>query len=92
MTLCMVSRRILRLNLIMQDYVQEAAMNGQSGIFVTGESELSESIHEMADTRPCRTDHRCRVILANPGNHKSCPAFLSKMGEQQENPSQAFLS
>jgi hypothetical protein len=41
----------------MQDNAEEAAMYGQSGIVVIDESELSEFIHEMTDTRPGCADH-----------------------------------
>jgi len=79
--------------LVVQDYAAEATMDDQSSFTVViDKAKLPELIHEMIDPRPGCADHLCQVFLVDPGNDSCAPALLAKMGEQQENPSQALLA
>jgi hypothetical protein len=68
-------------------------MDRQPGFTVViDKAKLPELIHEMIDPRPGCADHLCQVFLIDPGNYSFGPALLAKMGQQQENPSQALLA
>ena len=59
---------------------------------VFNKAKLPELIHENIDPWPGCADHLCQVFLADPGNYRFGTALLAKMGQQQENPSQALLA
>src|ERR1700682_1663780 len=81
------------LSVLLQDDAAEAAMDGQpSFMVVVDEAKLPEVIHEMIDPRPGCADHLCQMFLSDPGNDSFGFALLAKMGQQQENPSQALLA
>ena len=68
-------------------------MDRQPGFTVViDKAKLPELIHEMTDPRPGCADHLCQVFLIDPGNYSLGPALLAKMGQQQENPSQALFA
>ena len=79
--------------LVVQDYAEEATMDRQPGFTaVIDKAKLPELIHEMTDPRPGGADHLCQVFLIDPRNYSFGLALLAKMGQQQENPSQALLA
>ena len=82
------------MSLVVQDHAQEAAVNRQPSAeaFVINKAQLLELIHEMTDPRPSCADHLRQVFLINPGMYGFGSAFLPKMSQQQENPSQALLA
>jgi len=59
---------------------------------VVNKSQFPESVHEEADPRASRTDHFRQHFLTDLGNYGLGFAFLAKMSEQQENPSQPFFT
>jgi hypothetical protein len=77
-----------------QDHAQEATVNRQPAgdAFVIDKAQLLELIHEMTDPRPGGTDHLSQVFLIDSGMYRFGPAFLPKMSQQQENPSQTLLA
>jgi len=67
-------------------------MDGQSAVVIVDKAMLPEPIHEMTNPRPGCTDHLCQCFLIDSGKHSFSPVFLSKMCQQQENPSQTLLA
>ena len=65
-------------------------MDGQSAVIIVDKAMLPEPVHEMADPRPGRADHLRQGVLIHSGDYSFSLAFLAKMREQQENPSQRF--
>jgi hypothetical protein len=78
--------------LVVQDHAEQAIMDHQPIAAVIDEAKVSEPIHEMTDPRPGCADYLSQVILTDTGKHGLCFAFLAKMSEHQENPSQALLA
>ena len=79
--------------LVVQDYAKKATMDRQlAAAFVIEKAMLFELIHEMADPRPGGANHLRQAFLIDSGKHCFGPAFLAKMRQQQQNPSQALLA
>jgi hypothetical protein len=78
--------------LIVQDYAAEATVDRHFSTVVFDKAKLPELIHEKINPRPGCADHLCQVFLTNPGNYSFGTALFAKMGQQQENPSQALLA
>ena len=67
-------------------------MDGQSAVVIVDKAMFPESVHEMTDPRPGCTDHLCQRILLHSGDYYFGLAFLAKMRQQQENPSQTLFA
>ena len=67
-------------------------MDGQTAVIIVDKAVLSEPVHEMTDPRPGRADHLCQSILIHIGDYYFSLAFLAKMREQKENPSQPLFA
>ena len=67
-------------------------MDRQRAAAIFDKAELPELIHEMTDPRPGGADHLRQVFLIDSGEYSFGFSFLTKMGQQQENPGQALLA
>ena len=65
----------------MQNYIEQRAVDLQSAV-VVDETQFSEPVHEIADSRTSGADHLCQRFLANPGNHRLRNAFLAETRQQ----------
>ena len=55
-------------------------------------SQSPESVHEEADSRTGGPDHLSQRLLTDLGDDRLGFAFLAKMSEQEQNPSQSFFT
>jgi hypothetical protein len=67
-------------------------MDRQSTGIIVNKAELAKLIHEMTDPRPGGADHLRQRCLIYFGQHEFGSAFLAKMGQQQEDPSQTLFA
>ena len=61
-------------------------------VFVIDESKFPKLIHKMADSRPRCPDHFGQRFLTYPGNDELVLPFFAEAGQQQQDPSQPFLT
>ena len=78
--------------LVVQDHVEESAMDRQSGVIVFDKAQIPELIHEMTDPRTGRADHLRQRILIYCGNYGFGSTFLAEMSQQQQNPGQTLFA
>ena len=78
--------------LVVQDHVEQATVDRQSGVTVIDESQAPELIHEMTDTRPGCADHLRQGILVYGWKYPLGFTFLAEMSKQQKNPGQTLLA
>ena len=79
--------------LIVQDHAQEATVNRQrAAARVIDKAQRPELVHEMTDPRPGCAAHLGQVFPIDSGMDSFGSAFLAKMSQQQENPSQTLFA
>lgn len=83
------------LNLVVKNDVEQGTGDLQSDFKTSGvvnQTQLSQSVHEEADTRTSCPNHLGQGFLADFGNHGFGDPFLTKMSQPQKHASQAFLT
>ena len=66
-------------------------MNVQAAIIVN-EAQLPKLVHKETHPRPGCTDHFGQRFLTDPGNDLLVLPFFAEAGQQQQDPSQPFLT
>src|SRR3954452_19267827 len=77
--------------LVVQDHVQQRAMDAQDSI-VFDKAKPAEFVHKKADSRARSADHLGQGLLADLRNNRLRFPFFPKVGQEQEQPSQAFFT
>src|SRR6185437_9432336 len=67
-------------------------MNLQAFAVVIDEAQLSEPVHEEANSRAGSAHHLCQSLLTNLRNHSLRRAFLTKVGKQQKDSGQPLFT
>jgi hypothetical protein len=80
------------MRLVMQNDIQQGTMHFEAAAVVVNETQFSKFIHEETDAGPCRADHLCKCLLTDFRANRFRFAFLAKVRQQQEQPSQTFLA
>src|SRR5437899_11429758 len=76
---------------VVEDDTHEVAVNVQAAI-VVNEAQLPQLVHEETHPRPCCPDHFGQRFLTYPGNDELVLPFFAEAGQQQQDPSQPFLT
>jgi len=76
--------RDTRLRLVVQNHVQQRAVNFQAAAVVVDEPQPPKFIHEKADTGPCRADHLGKRLLADLCDDRLGPRFFAKICQEQQ--------
>ena len=77
--------------LVVNDHVEKGGVDSQFAI-VFDEAELSEFVHEMINTGSRRANSRRQYLLIDRRNNSLHLPILAKIGEMQEDASQALLT
>ena len=80
----------MRLRLVVQNHVQQRAVNFQTAAVVVDEPQPSKFIHEKADAGPCRADHLRKRLLADLCDDRLGPASLPKFAKSSSSRARRF--
>lgn len=72
---------ICRITLVMQDYVQQGAINLKSAV-VVNEAQLAEAVHEEINARSRGAKHLRQSPLIDFGNYRLGFSLLAELSEQ----------
>ncbi len=77
---------------VVQDNAEEGVMDLQPIGIIVNKTKLPELIHEMTDPRTSGADHLGQRFLIYIRKHNFGSAFLAKVSQQKENPSQTLFA
>jgi hypothetical protein len=77
--------------LVVQNDAQQRAVDLKMPV-VVDEAHVTKFVHEMANPRSGRPDHFGECLLADLGNYRLWPAFLSEIREQKKDTGKSLLS
>ena len=76
--------------LIRQQHAQQRAMDFEMPV-VFDEAQFAKLVHEVTDTRPRGADHLGKSFLAEIRDDRLWAAFLSEVGQQEQQPGQPLF-
>jgi len=75
-----------------EDNIEQRTVNLQSVFAVIDKAQLSEPVHEKANSGPGCAYHIGESLLTDPGDDHLRHAFLAEMSQQEQNPSESLFA
>jgi hypothetical protein len=85
-------RKSRALSLVLQDHVQQRAVNLETAAVIVDKAQPAKLIHEETDARARRANHLRERLLANLRDDRLGPPFLTEVRQQQQKARKSLLA